>query len=72
VDRYVLNYKNLPYKTVAAELIELESELKKHGVPPSGTKPDATALYTSPSIVDVSTGTAVSDSYKIAEYLDKA
>lgn len=34
-------------------------------------KPDGTPLYTSPAIVDEATGTAVPDSYKIAEYLDK-
>lgn len=70
ITRYVLNYKQLPYTTVALEYTELESKFKKLGVPPSSTKPDGSPLYTSPSILDGELG--VSDSYKIAEYLDKA
>lgn len=70
--RYVLNYKKLPYKTVPLEYPDLEGEFKKLGIPPSGTKADGSPLYTSPSLTDDATGAKISDSYKIAEYLDKA
>ncbi|KAF5348611.1 hypothetical protein D9756_009572 [Leucocoprinus leucothites] len=70
--RYVLNYKKLPYKTVRLEYPDIESEYKKLGIPPSGINFDGTSLYTSPSIIDEATKTPVTDSYKIAEYLDKA
>ncbi|XP_006456489.1 hypothetical protein AGABI2DRAFT_146311 [Agaricus bisporus var. bisporus H97] len=69
--RFALNYKKLPYRTVNLELPEVESELKKVGIPPSSTWADGRPMYTSPSIFDDSTNTGVSDSYKIAQYLDK-
>jgi len=70
--RYVLNYKGLTYKTVPIEYPDLEPEFKKLGIPPNGTKGDGSPLYTSPSLIDDATNTKLSDSYKIAEYLDKA
>ncbi|EKM76379.1 hypothetical protein AGABI1DRAFT_78843 [Agaricus bisporus var. burnettii JB137-S8] len=69
--RLALNYKKLPYRTVNLEYPELESEFKKIGIPPSSTWADGRPLYSSPSIFDDSTNTGVSDSYKIAQYLDK-
>ncbi|KAF9443132.1 hypothetical protein P691DRAFT_779056 [Macrolepiota fuliginosa MF-IS2] len=71
--RYVLNYKKLPYKTVYVEFPDIETVSKKAGIPPFGKKPDGvTPHYTCPAITDDTTGAALSDSYKIAEYLDKA
>jgi glutathione S-transferase len=69
--RYVLNFKKLPYKTVSLEYPDVEGEFKKFEIPASTTKPDGTPLYTCPSIIDKVTKTAVTDSYKITEYLDK-
>ncbi|KAJ3561974.1 hypothetical protein NP233_g9860 [Leucocoprinus birnbaumii] len=69
--RYVLNYKKLPYKTVALEYPDLEPEFKKLGIPPSSVNADGSGSYTSPSIIDEDNKVAVTDSYKIAEYLDK-
>jgi glutathione S-transferase len=69
-DRYVLNFKKLPYKTVYLEFPELKDVLQAAGVPPITTK-SGDIFYTSPSIVDDATGAAISDSFKIAEYLDK-
>jgi glutathione S-transferase len=71
-NRYLLNLKNLPYETVYVEYPDLEATFKKIGIPPGGTTPSGSPLYTSPAIVDSSTGAMVADSYKIAEYLDKA
>ncbi|KAJ3561972.1 hypothetical protein NP233_g9862 [Leucocoprinus birnbaumii] len=70
--RYVLNYKKLPYKTVYLEFMDIEPEFKKVGIPASTTKLNGTPHYTCPSIFDHSNNTAVTDSYKIAEYLDEA
>ncbi|KAJ3560828.1 hypothetical protein NP233_g10579 [Leucocoprinus birnbaumii] len=71
--RYVLNYKKIAYKTIHVEFPNIESVTKNAGIPPNGMKRDGSGpYYTAPAITDDSTGTAISDSYKIAEYLDKA
>ncbi|KAF9449777.1 hypothetical protein P691DRAFT_811852 [Macrolepiota fuliginosa MF-IS2] len=71
--RYVLNYKKLPYRIIYTEFPDIEVVSKEAGIPPYGKKPDGvTPVYTSPAIIDDATGTALSDSYKIADYLDKA
>lgn len=69
--RYVLNYKKLPYKTVALEYPDIEPQFKKLDIPPSAVKPHGLPLYTSPSIIDEPTKKSITDSYKIAEYLDE-
>ncbi|KAG5642389.1 hypothetical protein DXG03_002847 [Asterophora parasitica] len=69
--RYALNFKGLPYKTVWVEYPDIEEVSKKIGAPPTGTKPDGSPFYTLPAIFDPSTNTAVSESIRIAEYLDK-
>lgn len=45
--------------------------MKKIGAPPTGKKRDGSPYYTLPAIYDDSTGTAVADSFLIAEYLDE-
>ncbi|KAF5366592.1 hypothetical protein D9758_008953 [Tetrapyrgos nigripes] len=72
--RYCLNYKGLAYTTIYIEYHwqDVEAVCKESGIPPSRTNPDGTPKYTLPSIIDPTTGTAVSDSFRIAEYLDKA
>ncbi len=70
--RYALGFKKLPYKSVRIEYPDVASISKRLGIPPSGTWPDGvTPLYTCPAIIDDATGAALTDSYKIAEYLDK-
>lgn len=70
--RYVLNSKKLPYKTLHVEYPDLAGISERAGIPPYGTWPDGvTPFYTCPAITDDATGTALPDSYKIAEYLDK-
>jgi glutathione S-transferase len=68
--RYVLNLKKLPYQTVYVEFPDIARVSKEAGIPPLLVKPDGTPYYTCPAIVDDTTGAAISDSYKIAEYLD--
>ncbi|KAF8633110.1 hypothetical protein AX15_001493 [Amanita polypyramis BW_CC] len=70
--RYTLNYKGIPYKTELVEYVDIEKLCKEKGIPPSSTDKGAMYHYSLPSILDTSTGTGVSESHRIAEYLDKA
>ncbi|KAJ3569567.1 hypothetical protein NP233_g4973 [Leucocoprinus birnbaumii] len=70
--RYVLNMKKLPYKTLYFDYPDLEAAEVAAGIPHYTIRPNGKPLYTSPAIVDDSTGAKLPDSYKIAEYLDKA
>ncbi|KAF5360964.1 hypothetical protein D9756_005163 [Leucocoprinus leucothites] len=56
--RYVLNLKKIPYRTIYVDF-------------GTSTNSDGTPVHTVPSIIDDKTGEAVTDSYKIVEYLDK-
>ncbi|KAI0033287.1 hypothetical protein K488DRAFT_85051 [Vararia minispora EC-137] len=67
--RLALNIKGLAYKTVWVDIADVESESIKVDAPPNGERAGK-PLYTSPFIVDPSSGRAVSDSPKIATYLD--
>ncbi|KAF5348509.1 hypothetical protein D9756_009568 [Leucocoprinus leucothites] len=69
--RYVLNLKKLPYRTVYVDFEDIDRVVREAGAPPSRHNADGKPMYTIPSIVDDATGAAVTDSYKIAEYLDK-
>ncbi|KAJ7263877.1 hypothetical protein C8J57DRAFT_1333079 [Mycena rebaudengoi] len=70
--RHSLNYKGIPYKTVWLEYEEIEPASKRLGATPTSNKPDGRPHYTLPMIHDPTTGAVVSESTKIAEYLDKA
>ena len=66
-----MNYKGIPYKTEWVEYVDIEKVLKKNGVPPATTDENAPFKYTLPAILDTSTGVGASESFRIAEYLDK-
>lgn len=66
-----LIFKGLPYKTEWVEYPDIEPTLKRLGAPPTGIKPDGSDAYTLPAIYDDSTKVYISDSWKIAEYLDE-
>ncbi|KAJ6535022.1 hypothetical protein B0H19DRAFT_1038969 [Mycena capillaripes] len=68
--RYALNFKGIPYETVWLEYPEIEPLCREIGAAPTSTKPDGRPHFTLPVIHDLSTGTVVSDSSKIAAYLD--
>lgn len=70
--RYVLGFKGIPYNLIAVEYCDIEHTLKEAGIAPSGKRKDGTDLYTVPSIIDSNTGAKVSDSIKIALYLEEA
>ena len=67
----MLNFKKLPYKTVWVEYPDIEKLSKEIGVEPTMIRKDGRPLYTLPAIQDPNTNTAVSESYRIAEYLEK-
>ncbi|KAK2464960.1 hypothetical protein APHAL10511_003036 [Amanita phalloides] len=67
--RYTLNYKGLPFRTERLQYVDIEKTCKEKGIPPSN--PDGEIKYTLPSIFDTSTGTGVSESHRIAAYLDE-
>ncbi|KAK7043041.1 hypothetical protein VNI00_008779 [Paramarasmius palmivorus] len=69
--RYALAYKGLKFHTIWIEFPDIESTCKKLGVPPTATRRDGSPWYTLPAIYDPSTGVALSESVRIAEYLDK-
>lgn len=68
--RISLNFKGIPYKTEWVEYPDIEPLLKKLGGAPTSKKDDGRDHYTLPAIHDSSTGKVITDSAKIAEYLD--
>jgi glutathione S-transferase len=62
-----LNYKGIPYRTEWIEYPDIAEKFKELGIPPS----DGAQYYSCPAIIDPSTGAKVSESFKIAEYLEK-
>ncbi|KAJ6186291.1 hypothetical protein N7519_007592 [Penicillium mononematosum] len=66
--RLMLNYKNIPYKTIFLEFPDIEPTLKELGLVPgestSGPK------YTVPAIQHVPTSTYIMDSLPIAQFLE--
>lgn len=70
--RYALNIKQLKYKTEWVEYPDIESLYKKLGAEHTATKADGvTPHYTLPLLHDLSTGTLISDSVAIVQYLDE-
>ncbi|KAK1223655.1 hypothetical protein PQX77_013477 [Marasmius sp. AFHP31] len=69
--RFALNYKGIPYTSIEVSLTELESTAKSIGAAPTMNYTDGSVKYTVPMIQDSTTGRVVSDSFKIAEYLDE-
>jgi len=68
--RTVFNYKGIPYRTEWVEIPDIEPLSKKLGISPTGLKKDGSPYYTLPAIYDPATGTAIADSFAIAEYLE--
>ncbi|KAJ7644272.1 hypothetical protein FB45DRAFT_897415 [Roridomyces roridus] len=70
--RYALNLKGLAYKTIWVEFSEIADTLKAIGAEPSMIRKDGSPFYSIPVIQDPDTGTTVSESLRIAAYLDAA
>jgi len=69
--RFALNFKGIPYETEWVEFPDVEALCKKIGAPATGQKDDGSPYYSVPTIYDPSTKSVVTDSFKIALYLDK-
>ncbi|KAK1225180.1 hypothetical protein PQX77_011860 [Marasmius sp. AFHP31] len=70
--RFALNFKGIPYTAIEIGMAEVESTAKAIGATPSMNYADGSPKYTVPMIHDSTTGKVVSDSFRIAEYLDEA
>ncbi|KAJ4360056.1 uncharacterized protein N0V89_000615 [Didymosphaeria variabile] len=65
--RLILNYKQIPYKTVFLEFPDIEPTLKELGIPPNE---QAKHKYTVPTIHHIPTNTYTMDSPTIARVLE--
>ncbi|KAJ5196631.1 hypothetical protein N7449_007110 [Penicillium cf. viridicatum] len=63
--RLILNYKNIPYKTIFLEFPDIEPTLKNLGLIPGEA-----SKYTVPAIQHVPTNTYIMDSLPIAQFLE--
>lgn len=69
--RLSLNYKGLPHRTIWVEYPDIAKVCKEIGAEPTATCPDGSPYYSVPTIYDPSTKSVVSESARIARYLDK-
>ncbi|KZV63894.1 hypothetical protein PENSPDRAFT_615956 [Peniophora sp. CONT] len=69
--RYVLNIKSIPYETQWLLHPEIEPELRRVGAPPTIHWILKTETYTLPAIYDPTKNAGISDSNKIAAYLEE-
>ncbi|EIW74586.1 hypothetical protein CONPUDRAFT_132784 [Coniophora puteana RWD-64-598 SS2] len=68
--RYAIRYKRLPYETRWVAFPDIESTMRALGASPTG-KRNGKDVYTVPVLQDPNTGVIVSDSFAIAEYVDR-
>ncbi|KAJ7065898.1 hypothetical protein B0H15DRAFT_1028091 [Mycena belliarum] len=68
--RYAFNLKGLPYKTTWIEYPDIADLCKSIGAEPTMIRKDGSPYYSLPVIKDPNTGAVVSDSARIADYLD--
>jgi len=63
-------YKGLPFKTEWVEFPDVAARMKEVGSVPTEKDSDGNPKYTLPVILDSSTGKVITNSIRIAEYLD--
>ncbi|KAH7907798.1 hypothetical protein BJ138DRAFT_1013958 [Hygrophoropsis aurantiaca] len=68
--RFVLSYKGLPYETLWVEFPDIAETMKDIGAQPSKNA-DGSETYTVPVLKDPNTQSIITDSFAIAEYLEK-
>ncbi|KAK3625472.1 hypothetical protein LTR56_020372 [Elasticomyces elasticus] len=68
--RMMLNYKNIPYKTVFLEFPDIEPKLKELGIDPGVDKSGVQKKYTVPVIHYLPTGEYIIDSTPISQFLE--
>jgi len=75
--RYALNFKGVKFQTLWLEYPEIEPTMRRIGAAPTNSRPDGSSVFTIPVISDPihrtpeGEATVISDSWKIAEHLDK-
>ncbi|GAB1315443.1 hypothetical protein MFIFM68171_05653 [Madurella fahalii] len=67
--RYALNFKGVAYSTQWVQMTEITKVRRSLGVPPCRKFADGTDFYTLPILTDSETGSAIGDSFDIANYL---
>lgn len=68
--RFVLGYKGLPFQVEWVELPDIAPRMKEIGARPNKLA-DGEEMHTLPVLSDPNTGALVTDSWEIAEYLEK-
>jgi len=68
--RLMLNYKDIPYRTIFLEFPDIEPTLKGLGLVPGESASGSKIKYTVPAIQHVPTNTYMMDSVPIAEFLE--
>ncbi|KAL7924246.1 hypothetical protein ACQKWADRAFT_287730 [Trichoderma austrokoningii] len=68
--RMMLNYKQIPYKTVFLEMPDIEPTLKELGLPPHDLAAGNKHKYTVPAIHHVPTNKYVMDSPAVAKFIE--
>lgn len=66
-----MNFKGIAYQTIWVEYPDIAPKMKEIGAKPTDKKDNGDDHYTLPVIQDPNTGAIVSDSFAIAEYLEK-
>nr|VWO95979.1 Type III effector protein gala6 [Ganoderma boninense] len=73
-NRFILNYKRLPYRTVWIEFSDVETTLRRIGAQPTSYRSDGRPVYTLPAIIDpqrsINAPVVLSNPTVIAEYLE--
>jgi len=67
--RYALNFKGVAYSTQWVQMPEITKVRRSLGVPPCRKFADGTDFYTLPILTHSKTGSAIGDSFDIANYL---
>ncbi|KAM0256280.1 hypothetical protein ACHAQJ_005045 [Trichoderma viride] len=68
--RLMLNYKQIPYRTIFLEMPDIEPTLKELGLPPHHPATGSKIKYTVPTIHHVPTNKYLMDSLPIAQFLE--
>ncbi|PSN67920.1 hypothetical protein BS50DRAFT_522785 [Corynespora cassiicola Philippines] len=68
--RLMLNYKQIPYKTIFLEFPDIEPTLKELGIVPDESAAGTMIKYTVPAIHHLPTSTYLMDSIPIAQFIE--
>ncbi|THH04233.1 hypothetical protein EW145_g5669 [Phellinidium pouzarii] len=69
--RVSLNYKGIPFESEFIQFVDIEPLMKKNGGAPTAKKEDGRDHYTLPAIRNSATNEYITESLRIAAYLDE-